>query len=169
VTTAGEAPGAGRRLLVVSAHAADFVWRAGGYIALTTAAGAESPGAWVQPGMTLDVVKKIRQAEAEQAGCVLGAVMHFLDKGDHPLPDSQQTALELAGLMRGIAPDVIVTHAQADPYNYDHPVAADGAQRRPGLDPVRRGLPAGLPASDRGAGVKPRRLAESAEAGEEHA
>jgi len=138
VTTAGETSGAGRRLLVVSAHAADFVWRAGGYIALTTAAGAEahvvclsfgergeSPGAWAQPGSTLDVVKKIRQAEAEQAGCVLGAVMHFLDKGDHPLPGSQQTALELAGLMRGIAPDVIVTHAQADPYNYDHPVAAD--------------------------------------------
>ena len=30
------------RLLVVSAHAADFVWRAGGYIALTTAAGGEA-------------------------------------------------------------------------------------------------------------------------------
>jgi 4-oxalomesaconate hydratase len=138
VTTRGETSGPGRRLLVVSAHAADFVWRAGGYIAVTTAAGAEahvvclsfgergaSPGAWAQPGISLDVVKKIRQAEAERAGRVLGAVMHFLDKGDHPLPDSQQTVLELAGLMRGIAPDVIMTHAQADPYNYDHPVAAD--------------------------------------------
>lgn len=62
------------RLLVVSAHAADFVWRAGGYIALTTAAGGEahvvclsfgergeSQGAWKQPGMTLDRVKEIRR------------------------------------------------------------------------------------------------------------
>jgi len=29
--------GIGGRLLVVSAHAADFVWRAGGYIAVITA------------------------------------------------------------------------------------------------------------------------------------
>ena len=31
--------GPAQRLLVVSAHAADFVWRAAGYIALATAAG----------------------------------------------------------------------------------------------------------------------------------
>ena len=76
------------RLLVVSAHAADFVWRAGGYIALTTAAGGEahvvclsfgergeSQGAWKQPGMTLDRVKEIRRGEAETAGKALGATM----------------------------------------------------------------------------------------------
>ena len=90
------------RLLVVSAHAADFVWRAAGYIAVVTAAfgqahvvclsygeHGESPGAWKQPGMTLDRVKEIRRAEAEAAGQVLGASMHFLDQGDYPLPDTQ--------------------------------------------------------------------------------
>ena len=67
------------RLLVVSAHAADFVWRAAGYIAVVTAAfgeahvvclsygeHGESPGAWKQPGMTLDRVKEIRRAEGRQ-------------------------------------------------------------------------------------------------------
>ena len=134
----GAAGAATGRLLVVSAHAADFVWRAGGYIALTTAAGVEahvvclsfgergeSPGAWKQPGMTLDRVKQIRKAEAEAAGDALGAVMHFLDKGDYPLPDGEDVLLELAELMRQVAPEVILTHARADPFNYDHPVAAD--------------------------------------------
>ena len=59
------------------------------------------------------------------AGDALGAVMHFLDKGDYPLPDNEEMLLELAELMRATAPDVILTHAKADPYNYDHPVAAD--------------------------------------------
>ena len=69
------------RLLVVSAHAADFVWRAAGYIAVVTSAfgqahvvclsygeHGESPGAWKQPGMTLDRVKEIRRAEARRPG-----------------------------------------------------------------------------------------------------
>ncbi len=127
-----------QRLLVVSAHAADFVWRAAGYIALTTAAGGtaqvvclsfgergESPGAWKQPGMTLDRVKEIRRAEAEAAAGELGASVRFLDKGDYPLPASEQTLVELAEMMRQIQPDLILTHSVTDPYNYDHPVAAN--------------------------------------------
>ena len=127
-----------QRLLVVSAHAADFVWRAGGYIAVVTAAGGsahvvclsfgergESPGAWKQPGMTLQRVKEIRKAEAEGAGDALGATMRFLDKGDYPLVGGEQLLLELAEVMRELQPDVILTHSAADPYNYDHPLAAD--------------------------------------------
>jgi 4-oxalomesaconate hydratase len=133
VTAAG--PG---RLLVVSAHAADFVWRAAGYIAVVTAADGvahvlclsfgergESPGAWKQPGMTLERVKEIRRAEAQAAGDVLGATMHFLDKGDYPLPGGDEILLELAELMRELQPEVILTHSKVDPYNYDHPLAAD--------------------------------------------
>jgi 4-oxalomesaconate hydratase len=129
------APG---RLLVVSAHAADFVWRAAGYIAVVTAAGGtahvlclsfgergESPGAWKQPGMTLERVKEIRKAEAQEAGDALGATMRFLDKGDYPLPGGEDIAAELAELMRKLQPEVILTHAKSDPYNYDHPTAAD--------------------------------------------
>jgi 4-oxalomesaconate hydratase len=130
------------RLLVVSAHAADFVWRAAGYIAVVTSAfgqahvvclsygeHGESPGAWKQPGMTLDRVKEIRRAEAEAAGQVLGASMHFLDQGDYPLPDNQDLVLRLADLMRELQPGVILTHSKTDPYNYDHPLAADLTMR----------------------------------------
>ena len=57
-------------VLVVSAHAADFVWRAGGAIALYASRGCrvrvlclsfgergESEKLWSKPGMTLDQVK----------------------------------------------------------------------------------------------------------------
>jgi 4-oxalomesaconate hydratase len=125
-------------LLVVSAHAADFVWRCGGYIAATVAAGGsadviclsfgergESPGAWRQEGMTLERVKEMRRAEATAAGAALGARMTFLDRGDYPLPDDQETLFLLVDRMREVQPSLILTHARVDPYNYDHPVAAD--------------------------------------------
>jgi 4-oxalomesaconate hydratase len=125
-------------LLVVSAHAADFVWRCGGYIAATVAAGGradviclsfgergESPGAWRQEGMTLERVKEIRRAEASAAGKVLGASMTFLDRGDYPLPDDQETLFALVEKMRELQPALILTHSRVDPYNYDHPLAAD--------------------------------------------
>jgi 4-oxalomesaconate hydratase len=67
-------------MLVVSAHAADFVWRAGGAIALYASRGwrvrilclsygerGESEKLWKQPGMTLDVVKHARHDESEKA------------------------------------------------------------------------------------------------------
>ena len=95
--------------------------------------------------MTLDRVKEIRRAEAEAAGQVLGATMHFLDQGDYPLPDNQELVLRLADLMRELQPGVILTHSKVDPYNYDHPLAADltlrarmvaQAQGRPSAHPV---------------------------------
>jgi 4-oxalomesaconate hydratase len=129
-------------LLVVSAHAADFVWRCGGYIAKTVAAGgaaeviclsygerSESPGAWKQPGMTVERVKELRRAEAEAAGKILGARMTFLDRGDSPLEDDRDTLFALTERIRELAPSVILTHTKADPFNYDHPVAADLALR----------------------------------------
>ena len=71
---------AGQSALVVSAHAADFVWRAGGAIALHAAKGhavtivclsfgerGESAKLWKQPGVTLQSVKDARRKEAEAA------------------------------------------------------------------------------------------------------
>src|ERR1700730_1039022 len=84
--------------LVVSAHPGDFVWRAGGAIALHAkkryrvkivclACGErwQSQFAWTQPGMTLDKVKAGRRDEAERAAAALGAEIEFLDAGDYPL------------------------------------------------------------------------------------
>jgi 4-oxalomesaconate hydratase len=129
-------------LVVVSAHAADFVWRCGGYIAKTTAAGGtvdviclsfgergESQGAWRQDGMTLEKVKEIRRGEASAAGEILGARMTFLDRGDYPLPDDDETLFLLVEKFRELQPAAILTHASVDPYNYDHPLAADLTMR----------------------------------------
>jgi len=73
-------------ILVVSAHAADFIWRAGGAIALYSSRGyrvrilclsygerGESQGGWKQPGMTIERVKQIRCAESTRAAEILGA------------------------------------------------------------------------------------------------
>jgi 4-oxalomesaconate hydratase len=84
--------------LVVTAHPGDFVWRAGGAIALHAKMGyrvkivcmsygerGESQGAWKQPGMTLEQCKAGRRAEAEAAAAILGAEIEFFDAGDYPL------------------------------------------------------------------------------------
>ena len=128
--------------LVVSAHSADFVWRAGGAIALHTAAGAsmsvvclsfgergESAKLWRQPGMTLERVKRERQAEAERAANALGvADIQFWDLGDYPLRLSDEDLRRLADLYRKLRPSFVLTHSREDPYNFDHPAASTFSQ-----------------------------------------
>ena len=123
-------------VLVFSAHAADFVWRAGGAIALHAARGhrvrilclsygerGESQGAWKEPGMTVDRVKAIRRAESERAAALLGAEVRFFDAGDYPLRASDDLLQELVQEYRACRPELVLTHAAADPYNPDHPAA----------------------------------------------
>ena len=75
----------GKTALVVSAHSADFVWRAGGAIALYASRGykvlivclsygerGESAKLWKQEGYTIDKVKEERRREAETAADILG-------------------------------------------------------------------------------------------------
>src|SRR5215510_3480460 len=96
------------RLLVVSAHAADFVWRAGGAIALYASRGArvrvlclssgergESQGLWKKEGMTLERVKQIRHEEATKAAETPGADNRCIDAGDYPLGVTPQLIEEL--------------------------------------------------------------------------
>lgn len=123
-------------MLVVSAHAGDFVWRAGGAIALTTAGGGrctvvclsygergESARAW-RDGLDLAAVKALRRAEAERAAKLLGADVVFLDAGDYPLVESAELTDRLVRVFREVAPTVVLTHTLTDPYNGDHPAAA---------------------------------------------
>ena len=69
-----------RRVLVIGAHSADFVWRAGGAVAVATRNGGtaqvialsygergESGELWKQAGQTIENVKQVRHAEAEKA------------------------------------------------------------------------------------------------------
>ncbi|GIG86984.1 PIG-L deacetylase family protein [Plantactinospora endophytica] len=120
-------------VLVVSAHAADFVWRAGGAIALSASRGqqvhvlcltfgekGESQGLWKQPGMTLDRVKEARRDEAGRAAKVLGADIEFLDVGDYPLRATDELYDSVVTTIRRVNPAVIITHPAKDPYNLDH-------------------------------------------------
>ena len=127
--------------LVVSAHAADFVWRAGGAIALAAARGdpvtvlclsygerGESASAW-RAGQTLGEIKELRRAEAENAAAALGAEIYFLDAGDYPLRESDELIDRIVRVYREISPSVVLTHTLADPYNGDHPAAGQMALR----------------------------------------
>jgi 4-oxalomesaconate hydratase len=119
--------------LVISAHAADFVWRCGGAIALHAAKGwqvtvvclsfgerGESAKLWKQPGMTLERVKAARRAEAERAAEALGvhALIAF-DLGDYPLEMTRADKDRLVDVMREVQPAFLLSHSQVDPYNGD--------------------------------------------------
>ncbi len=127
--------------LVVSAHSADFVWRAGGAIALYAGRGwrvkivclaygerGESAKLWREKGMTLDRVKQARHAEAEKAAAILGGEVEFLDGGDYPLRPTDAMLYRLVDLYRELKPEFVLTHSLEDPYNFDHPEAARLAQ-----------------------------------------
>ena len=131
----------GQSTLVISAHAADFVWRAGGAIALAASRGeqvkvlclsygerGESASAW-RAGKTLDEIKALRRAEATTAAAALGAEIEFLDAGDYPLRESDELIDRIVRGYREVDPAVVLTHALADPYNGDHPAAAQMALR----------------------------------------
>jgi 4-oxalomesaconate hydratase len=130
------------KLLVIGAHAADFVWRAGGALALTAQRGGtasvlslsygergESGELWKEEGQTIDNVKRVRHAEAERAAAALGADFRCLDLGDYPLEVDAQATARIVEVMRELAPDVVITHTDRDPFNPDHPVAFVATER----------------------------------------
>lgn len=134
--THGKAPTTPRSTLVITAHAGDFVWRAGGAIALAASRGekvtiacltygerGESAKAW-REGKSLEEIKRLRRAEAEAAAAALGAEVRFLDAGDYPLLATHELTDQLVRIYRDTRPDVVLTHPLEDPYNGDHPAAA---------------------------------------------
>jgi 4-oxalomesaconate hydratase len=131
-----------KTVLVISAHAADFVWRAGGAIALFAGRGGrvrilclsygergESERLWKMPGMTLERVKELRRAESQRAAEILGAEIRFFDSGDYPLRVTEDLIQSLVGEFRSCQPGIILTHSSADPYNPDHPDACQATLR----------------------------------------
>lgn len=119
--------------LVISAHAADFVWRCGGAIALHTEMGyevtvaclsfgerGESARLWKE-GKSITEVKSIRRSEAEGAAEALG--VHELvcfELGDYPLIVEKDDKFRLVDLMRKVRPAFMLSHSQYDPFNTDH-------------------------------------------------
>ena len=119
--------------LVISAHAADFVWRCGGAIALHQKLGyevtvaclsygerGESARLWKE-GKSLDEVKAIRCAEAENAASALDVHdIQFFDLGDYPLQIDRDAKYKLVDLIRSVQPKFMLSHSKYDPYNTDH-------------------------------------------------
>ncbi|MFK7856491.1 MAG: PIG-L deacetylase family protein [Granulosicoccus sp.] len=119
--------------LILSAHAADFVWRCGGAIALHAKLGyevtvacmsfgerGESARLWKE-SKSLQQVKDIRRKEAENAAAALG--VHELvcfDFGDYPLTFDEDRKFQVVDLIRKVQPNFMFSHSRWDPYNTDH-------------------------------------------------
>jgi 4-oxalomesaconate hydratase len=135
-----------RRIMVIGAHAADFVWRSAGAVAVITSQGGaasvialsygergESGELWKQDGQTVEAVKKARHEEAQRAAQAIGADFACLDLGDYPLEIDREALQLISDRIREFAPDVLVTHTDTDPFNPDHPVAHHAVARARGL------------------------------------
>jgi 4-oxalomesaconate hydratase len=127
--------------LVITAHPGDFVWRAGGAIALHVAKGfkvkivcmsygerGESQFAWKKPGVKMADVKAQRREETERAASILGAEIEFFDAGDYPLRPTAQMMDRTIDIFHEMNPSFVLTHPLDDPYNVDHPEATRFAQ-----------------------------------------
>ena len=149
-------------MLVVTAHAGDFVWHAGGAIALATARGdrvtiacltigehGETGRAW-REGKSLDTVKQLRRDEASRAAEILGADIRFLSGQDYPLLPTPELVDSMVHLYREVCPTVVLTHPLQDPYNADHPATA-----RVGLDARLLAQAVGYPAEGELIGAPP--------------
>lgn len=125
-----------RRLLVVGAHSADFVWRSAGAVAKHVRCGGtarvvalsygergESGELWKQEGQTEENVKRIRHEEAKQAAEAVGGEFECFDLGDYPLEVDRDARDRLVELMREFGPHTVLTHPERDLFNPDHPVA----------------------------------------------
>ena len=132
-----------RKLLVVGAHSADFLWRSAGTIGVTVENGGsatvlalsygergESGNLWRDnPNQTVENVKRIRHEMAEEAASHVGAEFRCLDLGDYPLVITDDAINELIRIILEEKPDVILTHTAVDPFNPDHPLAYQAVQR----------------------------------------
>lgn len=132
----------GKKLLVIGAHSADFVWRASGITALVTSQGGsatvlalsygehgESGELWKEPDQTVENVKRIRHEQASEAAQILKAAFHCLDLGDYPLTITDSALEQVVELFREMQPDLVLTHTPLDPFNPDHPVVSQAVQK----------------------------------------
>lgn len=131
----------GKKMLVVSAHAADYVWRAGGTIAKYVKHGAEvhlvvlsfgvrgeSNDLWKLPDATEESVKAIRKAETLAAAEILGIKnIEFWDLRDYPIQVNDELDERLVRKIREVRPDIILTHDRMgeDVLNPDHNLVAE--------------------------------------------
>ena len=144
-----------RRMMVIGAHSADFVWRAGGAIAVTTADGGDGErdrallrrarrvGRAVEGAGPDDRARQGDPPRRGRAGSRTRSApsSRCLDLGDYPLEIDAGALTRIADAIREFAPDVLITHTDTDPFNPDHPVAfaaVDAGPRRSRPAPASR-------------------------------
>lgn len=127
------------KLLVISAHAADFVWRSGGtitsyldrgdevkVIVLSYGIRGESNDLWKQEGQTTEKVREIRHAESSAAARILGITdIEYWDFEDYPMTLDRERLDRLVVAIRTFRPDNIITHGPKDAFNPDHEHVSD--------------------------------------------
>ncbi len=124
-----------KRVLVVSAHVGDFVWRSGGTIAefvrqgaevtliiLTYGLRGESNGYWKKEGANWEEAVPLRREEGLTAARRLGVKeIQTWEYEDYPLYMDAERLGRLAGEIRRIRPELIITHdGERDAFNTDH-------------------------------------------------
>lgn len=143
-----------KHMLVVSAHALDFLWRAGGTMAhyaklgwdvrvicLTFGERGESDSLWENnPGITEEAVKKLRKEEASEAAKKLGCTqIDFFDWSDHLLETDRIRIEQIAKVIKQFRPSIILTQHSCDTLNFDHPNTCNAV-----LEAVRMARVAGV-------------------------
>ena len=132
-----------RRLLVIGAHSADFVWRAGGAIAACTRNG----GTAQVDRALLRRARRVRRAlegggpdrRERQEGPPRGgregrrcARRRVPGDGLRRLPAARRRGpapAQVVDAIREFEPDTLVTHTDTDPFNPDHPIAYEVVER----------------------------------------
>ena len=128
-----------KRVLIFSAHAADFCSRAGGTIARFVDAGAavhvidfsfgercEAPALYaLDEPPSLEEIRGIRKQELEAGAAVLGATIDCTDFGDGPLLIGPERRLKVLDAIRAFQPDAVLCHWIDDFTHPDHVEAAE--------------------------------------------
>lgn len=123
------------RIIVVSAHPADFCIRAGGTMIKHVRAGSKVKVVWLshgeteesqllhqqRPGISLEDVRRIREKEAFAAAAVIGVEGRMFGFGDNPLRMTPERTEMLVRELADFKPDIILTHWKnetADPTHW---------------------------------------------------
>ena len=113
-----------KNILAVSAHPADFCSRAGGTLIKHVQAGDRVKVIWLtcgetdeshylieqRPGISVDEVRRIREAEAFACAAVVGAEGTMMGYSDNPLRMTRKRIKALAQEMADFQPDILLTH-----------------------------------------------------------
>lgn len=123
----------GKKMLVVSAHPGDVLWRCSGAIAkhvqlggtvdvvvVTYGTGGEA-NELLKTGMTVSEAKELRKKDMTRAAEILGvSCIEFWDMKDYRFEITQDKIMKLAEFIRKSRPDLILTHHAIDILNPDH-------------------------------------------------